>query len=96
MNYDLALIKLKESVVLDKFGQIACLPDENDMIIQSNYLTENVSATAVGWEYSYNIFDYSYSYPFTEFHQSILNSSHPDCKNIYTYTTDLNQIICTR
>ena len=92
MNYDLALIKLRESVVLDKFGQIACLPDENDMIIQSNYLSDNVSATAVGWEYFYG----GAGYIFSEFHQSILNASHPDCDDIYSYTTDLNQLICTR
>ena len=92
MNYDLALIKLKESVVLDKFGQIACLPDETDMLIKSNYLYDNVSAIALGFEYFYGGAGYTWS----EFHQNILNVNNQDCHDLYTTTTDPNQLICTR
>ena len=91
MNFDLALIKLKYSVNLDKFGQIACLPDDTDILVQSAYMTDNVSATAVGWEYFY-----AAGYIWSEFHQNILNVSHPDCHDLYTNTTDPNQLICTR
>ena len=92
MNYDLALIKLKNSVNLDKFGQIACLPDETDILVKSAYLTDNVSVVTPGWEYFYGGAGYTWS----EFHQSILNVSHPDCHDLYTNTTDPSQIICTR
>ena len=88
----MALIKLKDSVVLDNYGQIACLPDETDILIQSDYLADNVSAVALGWEYFYG----PYIYAWSEFHQSILNVSHPDCHDLYTNTTDPNQLICTR
>ena len=88
----MALIKLRESVVLDRFGQIACLPDESDMIIQSNYLSDNVSVTALGWQYFY----VNVGYIWSEFKQSILNVSHPDCRDLYTNTTDPNQLICAR
>ena len=69
LNFDLAIIKLKESVVLDNYGQIACLPDETDILIQSDYLADNVSAVALGWEYFY-----VWPYIWSEFHQNILSS----------------------
>lgn len=87
----MALIKLKKSVDLDNYGQLACLPDETDMLLQSSYLQDNNSVIALGWEYFFGA-----GYAWSQFPQNVLDADHPDCHDLYTETTDIDQLICTR
>ena len=84
------MIKLTESVTLDQYGQIACIPDYDDLRIEPLYLAYNNSATAIGFNY----YSTAFSYIWAQFNQNIVYNT--DCTDLYTNTTDYTQIICTR
>ena len=84
------MIKLTESVTLDQYGQIACIPDYDDLRIEPLYLAYNNSAIAIGFIYYYS----SLSDIFSQFNQNIVYNT--DCTDLYTNSTDYTQIICTR
>ena len=84
------MIRLKNPVTLDLYGQIACVPEPSDIRKESSYLAYNKSVTAVGWEY----FSGGAGYVLAEFRQNVV---YPwDCFDLFTSSSDYEQLICTR
>lgn len=90
LNNDIAIIKLKKSVELNQYIQLACIPDSLDHQNESSYLTYNASAVSIGW--SYYTVNNEYGYYLTDFDLNILNNS--NCSQFYPNATNYAQTIC--
>lgn len=91
MNENIALIKLKKSIVLDQYVQLACIPDHEDHGIESQFLAYNTSAVTIGWEPYFSRFNQGVR--LADFPQNILNVN--NCTGLFPTDTRLEEIICS-
>lgn len=91
MDYDIALIKLAESVELDEYVQLACIPDENDLNYMSHYLAINTSGTTLGWN-PYNNKIGTSSLLLSDIDLNIFPIS--ECYPLFPNTLGFDQLIC--
>ena len=85
---DIAILKLKEAVKLDKHVQLACLPDET---MPANFPVENTSVVALGW----GLTDEGGMPPITLNNVQLTVFSSFECRNVSTQTPkNWNAQIC--
>ena len=88
LDNNIALIRLKKSLPLSPYVQLACIPDLSDQPKQSEYLAVNTSGTTTGYDFFRNENWYQNRY-LNDFNLNILDMSY--CSGFITKDTRYNE-----